>query len=180
MSVVVSVFGSGRCEPESELYQRALRFGQAVGEAGFDIATGGYGGVMEAVLRGAAPFSVRRIGVVTPALSARTVNTYVDTVVTTRGYLERLQKLIELGSAYVLFPGGTGTLLELCAVWALRERRLLPDKPIICIGQEWRAALQGIVAALPEVQSAQGLVTVVSTPEEALPLLLPLLGGAAG
>ncbi len=167
MSVVITVFGSGRVREEDALYRGAMRFGQLLGAAGFGIATGGYSGVMEAVLRGAALYPVRRIGVVTAALSARPANPYVDELVTVHSYIERLQKLVEIGVAYILFPGGTGTLLELFAVWALRERNLLPDKPIICVGQGWQPLLQAVVEAFPEAGASRHLVRVVETPEQA-------------
>ncbi|MEN3026440.1 MAG: LOG family protein [Chlorobiota bacterium] len=171
MSPIVTVFGSGRQGPEDPVYQDAVRLGELLGRAGWGVATGGYGGIMEAVLRGAAAFPVRRIGVVTTALAARTVNPYVDEIITVPTYLERLQKLVELGAAYVVFPGGTGTLLELFAVWALRERRLLPDKPIVCLGECWTAALHGLVVSLPELGAARMLVEVAAMPEEAFRLL---------
>jgi len=168
MSVVVAVFGSGRVGQEDPLYRDAQRVGELLGQAGYGVATGGYGGIMEAVLRGAAAFPVRRIGVTTSALGTRAVNPYVDELITVRSYLERLQKLIELGSAYVIFPGGTGTLLEFFAVWALRERRLLPEKPIVCLGRVWQTALEALQAAFPELRVAAGLVQCVETPEEVL------------
>ncbi|MCS6965355.1 MAG: LOG family protein [Candidatus Kapabacteria bacterium] len=167
MSVVVCVFGSGRVGPESPTYYDAVRLGSLLGGAGFGVATGGYRGIMEAVLRGAASYPVRRVGVVTMDFGSRQANPFVDEVVVAQSYLERLQKLIELGAAYVAFPGGTGTLLELFALWALRERDLLPDRPIVCVGRPWVGVFEGLTAALPELTPARTIVRVALTPEEA-------------
>lgn len=167
MMPIITVFGSGRFGEEEPLYRDAVRLGHLLGEAGFGIATGGYGGIMEAVLRGAAPYPVRRIGVVATALSARRVNPYVDELLTVHSYLERLQKLIDLGAAYVIFPGGTGTLLEFFAVWALRERQLLPDKPIVCLGAVWQQFVDSLAASFSEVAHGGRLLHLSSTPERA-------------
>ncbi len=178
MMPIVTVFGSGRLGEEEPLYRDAMRLGQLLGEAGLGIATGGYGGIMEAVLRGAAPYPVRRIGVVATALSARRVNPYVDELLEVHGYLERLQKLIDVGAAYVVFPGGTGTLLELFAVWALRERQLLPDKPLICLGAAWHKFVQDMSESFPEIAPVGALIHVSSTPEQAVDYLRQTLLGA--
>ncbi len=171
MSQVVTVFGSGKAPEGSQLYQEALRLGQLLGAAGFDIATGGYSGVMEAVLRGALPYAVRRIGVITAELPHRSANPYVGELLTVPTYLGRLQRLLELGTAYVLFPGGTGTLLELFALLALRERLLLPERPILCLGKQWQKVFDGIRDALPEMTEVQHMVSICRGAEEVLAAL---------
>ncbi|GBD06818.1 Cytokinin riboside 5'-monophosphate phosphoribohydrolase [bacterium HR21] len=178
MSFVVTVFGSARAEPGSPLYQEAMRLGELLGAAGFGVATGGYGGVMEAVLRGAALYAVRRIGVVTPELRQRQVNPYVAELLSVPTYLERLHRLLQLGDAYVLLPGGTGTLLELFAVLALRERSLLPSRPVFCLGHPWSEVFGRLVEVLPELAPARQLVSLCQTPDEVLDQLrYALLGG---
>lgn len=177
MSGVVTVFGSGRSEPGSPLYHEAVRLGELLGAAGFGIATGGYGGVMEAVLRGAAPYGVRRIGVVTPELQHRQVNPYVGELLSEPTYLRRLERLLQLGHAYVLLAGETGTLLEFCAVLALRERSLLPSRPLLCLGEFWRRVLKGVVEALPEPDRVRQYVSLCGSPEEVLEQLHRLLPG---
>ncbi len=135
----VVVFGSAAAAAGSELYLQAERLGSLLQQQGFALVTGGYGGVMEAVL--SATGDSPAIGV-TVANAARTANPYVKDVIEETTYLNRLAKLAELGDAYVVLSGGTGTLLEFAMVWALRERGHLAAKPIICVGEQWREAVE--------------------------------------
>ncbi|MHC4104192.1 MAG: LOG family protein, partial [Planctomycetota bacterium] len=64
---------------------------------------------------------------------------------------ERLDKLIELGQAYVVLPGGTGTLLELAKVWELKNKGFLPpDKPIILVGRFWKPLVDLVATDDPD------------------------------
>ena len=134
---VVVIFGTSVAKPDSREYDAAERIGCLLAEQNIDIATGGYGGVMEATLRGASNFDVRRIGVVNKDESHRQVNKYVTELIETNTYIDRLIKLIGIANAYIVLSGGTGTLLELAAAWALLERKLIVDKPIVCLGDQW-------------------------------------------
>jgi uncharacterized protein (TIGR00730 family) len=171
---IVTVFGSSRSGPEEEAYQEAVLLGERLAAAGIGIATGGYGGIMEAALRGAAPFDVPRIGIIADELAQRRVNPFVGELVRTRSYLERLQRLLHLGDGYALFPGGTGTLLELLSIWALSERGLLPPKPTVCIGVRWRELLSCLRSGL---EGSPPHVTIVATAQEAAEYLIAQLQG---
>ncbi len=139
---VVTVFGNSESKPGSFEYDTAEFIGKELGKAGLDIATGAYGGVMEAVMKGAAEYGVKRIGVATDYFPEREANRYVNEHIRTDSYLNRLIKLITAGDGFIVFPGSTGTLLELSAVWALREREVLKDKPIVIIGEQWQEVIQ--------------------------------------
>lgn len=139
---VVCIFGTSGCKPGSFEYDSAVLLGKLLAKEGYDIATGGYGGVMEAALKGASESNTNRIGVLTNFYSDKTPNEYVQESIYTITYLERLQKLIEIGDAYVILPGGTGTLLELSAIWSLKNRKILKSQPFITFGEQWHELVQ--------------------------------------
>lgn len=138
---IVAVFGGSQIEPESVDYELAVQVGQLLSEAGFGIATGGYYGIMEAALKGAFVSNSDCIGVTTNYFKNREKNKFVKTEIRTETYLNRLEKLIDIADGYIIFPGGTGTLLELAAVWTLRFRGVT-NKPIACVGEQWQEVIQ--------------------------------------
>lgn len=133
----VTVFGSGIIKLGSNDYIFAEKLGEALAGEGFSLATGGYAGAMEGVLRGAAKHDVIRVGVTTEFYENRPANEYVTEEIKMPSYFDRLNKLIEIGDAYVILPGHTGTLLEYSAVWAMKERDPENNKLIICVGEKW-------------------------------------------
>lgn len=114
MGATVTIFGSSRPLPGSEEYRIAQETGAMLASGGFTICNGGYGGTMEAAARGAHEAGGHTVGV-TAGIFDRRANKWIKEVVSTNTLVERLLKLIELGDAYVLLRGGTGTLLELAA-----------------------------------------------------------------
>ncbi|MFP3938545.1 MAG: LOG family protein, partial [Phycisphaerae bacterium] len=128
---VVSVFGSNEPVAGDASYEDAREIGRRLAKLGYTIANGGYGGVMEASSRGASDAGGDTIGVVCSVWSP-TANRYTDRTIETSSLLERLNKLIELGTGgYVVLPGATGTLVELATVWELSAKRLLQWRPIV-------------------------------------------------
>src|SRR3954447_22588286 len=107
----ITIFGGSRVEPGSAEYVAAEQLGRALAERGFSVATGGYNGVMEAVSRGAREAGGRVIGVTVDVIAqnfSRSPNAYVDEEIRTAALLERIDKLVEVGSGYVVLPGGSG------------------------------------------------------------------------
>ena len=129
---VITVFGSSRPVKGDEEYQLAYEVGKQLSLAGFTVCNGGFGGIMEASARGAKDAGGKTIGV--------TFNIHVPALI------DRMMKLVELGNAYVVLKGGTGTLLELAAVWEFINKGLLAEKPIVIIGGFW----QNVVETLRE------------------------------
>src|SRR5437879_7452822 len=151
----VTVFGGSRVEPDSDEYLQAQSLGRALAERGFDVVTGGYNGVMEAVSRGAKEAGGHVVGVTVDVIATnfqRVPNSYVDQEVRTAALLERIDKLVELGAAYVILPGGAGTLAELGIVWNLALLGALHDKPLIVVGHAWERVLNLMVEELHTVE----------------------------
>ena len=134
---IITFFGSSKCNSNSEEYKSAEKIADILAEKGFSIASGGYGGIMEASLKGASKYKVERIGVVSKDLPNRIVNDYVGKIIEKPTYMERSLELINIADAYVVFHGGTGTLVELSIIWALKERNIQKNKPIVCFGEQW-------------------------------------------
>lgn len=144
---VITIFGTAKVGPGDSAYQLAQETGKLLAEAGFVIANGGYGGTMEAAAKAATEAGGKTIGVTCSAFSGAVANKYISREIVTSSLDERLETLIKLGEAYVILPGGTGTLLELAKVWELKNKGFLnQSKAIILVGEFWKP-LVDLVAA---------------------------------
>jgi len=104
-----------------------MALGQALGEAGFAVCSGGYGGVMEAVSRGARSAGARTYGVTAEFFKPQ-VNRWIDTEVRMKTWQERLFELVRLAHGFVACKGGTGTLVELAVVWEMLNKSVIAGK----------------------------------------------------
>lgn len=133
----ITVFGSSRPSEGHPHYALALELGAQLASRGFAVCSGGYGGVMEAVSRGAKQAGGHTIGITAEFFSSR-ANAWLDQIVSVKSWQERLFALIERGSGYVACPGGTGTLVELSVVWEMINKRVMPPKPFVTVGNFWK------------------------------------------
>jgi hypothetical protein len=145
----VTVFGSSKPTEDDPLYRSAHEIGLTLGKVGFAICNGGYGGTMEASSRGAKEAGGRVIGVTCKVFS-REPNPYNDQIIEAKDVFSRLEKLVALGDAYIVLPGGTGTLVELAMVWELRAKRLIDERPIILYGDYWEQVIETTAIERPE------------------------------
>lgn len=146
----ITIFGGGTTAEDDNVFQFAREIGQKLAEAGFNIANGGYGGTMLAVSKGAAEAGGKVIGVVCSAFKSTRANKYVTEKITAGSLQQRLDMLVSLGDGYVVLPGSTGTLLELAAVWELKNKGFIPaGKPVILAGDYFRPLTDLIVTADP-------------------------------
>ena len=139
----VSVFGSSAVKAGSPAYQEAYALGQALGRAHLTVATGGYGGTMDAVSRGVQEEGGKTIGVTCRQFQALP-NRWLDEEIATQTFQERLFKLMEIGEAYIALPGGAGTLCEISVAWELIRKNLMPVKPLVFCGRFWEAMLTSL------------------------------------
>jgi uncharacterized protein (TIGR00730 family) len=144
---VVTVFGSSRPREGDAEYAEARELGGAIARSGFTVCSGGYGGVMEAVSRGAKEVGGRTQAVTAEFFSAR-ANAWVDEETHVETWQERLFELIRRGNAFIACKGGTGTLVELAVVWEMLNKRAMPAKPFVALGEFW----QPIVERVREVE----------------------------
>jgi len=158
----ITVFGSSRPAAGSDAYETARRLGAALARAGFIVASGGYGGVMEGVSRGAREAGGKTIGV-TAAVFRSQANAWVEEEIRVATWQERLLKLVELGAGYVALPGGTGTLVELAVVWEWVNKGFLETRPLVVLGDFWLP----VVEAIPSAELRLNPILRAATVEEA-------------
>ena len=165
---VVTIFGTGRARSGDEIFALAQRTGKLLAESGFAIATGGSGGTMLAAAKGAAEAGGEVTGVTCSAFRSK-ANEYISREIDTASLDERLDKLIELGDAFLVLPGGTGTLLELAKVWELQNKGFLSEgKPIIIVGEFWKGLLETIDS---DDAGSSRYIEQASGPKEAIEIL---------
>ena len=162
----ITIFGTSRTSEGDSAYELAYETGRLLAQAGYNIANGGYGGTMLAAAKGASEAGGEVIGVTCSAFKSSRANKYISREVSTASLDERLDKLIQLGQAYVVLPGGTGTLLELAKVWELKNKGFLKlDKPIILLSGFWKPLVDLVASDDPDssryVKMAEGPQQVV-------------------
>jgi uncharacterized protein (TIGR00730 family) len=146
----ITIFGTAKTTSNEPVYTLAYETGKLLAQTGFTIVTGGYGGTMLAAAKGASEAGGEIIGVTCSAFKGSTANEYITREIVTNSLDERLDTLIKLGRAYVVLPGGTGTLLELAKVWELKNKGFIKaDKPIILVGGFWKPLVDLIASDDP-------------------------------
>lgn len=172
------MFGGSRVEPDSDEYIAARELGRALAQSGLTVVTGGYNGVMEAVSRGAKEIGGHVIGVTVELIAKnfeRVPNAYVDQEVKTAALLERIDKMVELGGAYVVLPGGAGTLAELGIVWNLALLGALHGKPLVVVGNGWARVLQTMIDELHTIETDLRFLKLVPDVPSAVEVLASAL-----
>jgi uncharacterized protein (TIGR00730 family) len=163
---IVTVFGSSAAGPSTEPYRTAYELGRMIAGLGLTLCNGGYGGTMEAAARGAVEEGGHTIGVTCARFRRGRPNPYIRQEVPTFDLFQRLEMLMRLGRAYVVLPGGTGTLVELALAWELREKRLLSgERPLIVVGSVWQPAIELIQQAQPQARPPQVAQSVAEVRE---------------
>jgi uncharacterized protein (TIGR00730 family) len=140
---VVAVFGSSRPRAGDRQYATARELGTALAEEGFVVCSGGYGGVMEAVSRGAKEAGGQTLGITAKFFQAR-ANKWVDEEIRMNTWQDRLFELIKRGHGYVACPGGTGTLVELAVVWEMLNKGAMAKKPMVVLGNFWQPVIDRV------------------------------------
>jgi uncharacterized protein (TIGR00730 family) len=140
----IVIFGSSAPEPGSSNYLQAYDLGKTLVRAGYLIANGGYGGTMAGAAQAAKEEGATTTGVTCSAFGRGGPNRWIDKEIRTEDLSERLNTLIELGDAYVVLPGGTGTLLEIAMVWELINKHFQGQRPIIFLSDYWKPVIDTV------------------------------------
>jgi len=135
----VTIFGSARAAPGSFAYEETKRAAAALAALGCDIITGGGPGLMEAANEGAATSfgKVQSVGIRVELPFEQNVNAFVSQAFEHRTFFTRLHQFVLTSDAYIVAPGGIGTVLETMMIWQLLQVRHLRDTPLILVGQMW-------------------------------------------
>jgi hypothetical protein len=169
---VVAVFGSSQVESGSLAYDQALATGRLLAQAGITVCSGGYGGVMEAVSRGAKEAGGRVIAVTTEVFSDLRVNAWADEEIRTATFAERLLTMVEVAGAYVALKGGIGTLTEISMVWSLLQTRSIPPRPLVLLANPWQGLIGFCQRELIIRAHDLDYVRLASNPSHAVELVL--------
>lgn len=148
----VTVFGSARFDDEHPYYRQAREIGGRLAKLGFTVLTGGGPGIMEAANRGAQEAGGRSIGCNIILPQEQAANPYVDKVVTFRYFFVRKVMLVKYSQAFVIMPGGFGTMDEAFEAATLIQTGKVFDFPVIFVGTEfWGPLFEFLkVRMLPE------------------------------
>jgi uncharacterized protein (TIGR00730 family) len=133
----VSVFGSARTHRDDPYYAMARELGRKLAEAGYSVITGGGPGIMEAANRGCQEGGQLSIGCNIELPKEQGLNRYVDLGIEFRYFFARKVMFVKYADAFVIFPGGYGTLDELFEALTLIETRKVQDFPVILMGSDY-------------------------------------------
>lgn len=138
----VSIFGSARAPVDSRWYRLTEEIGRLLSEAGFSVVTGGGPGLMEAANKGAFAGKAPTVGLNIQLPREQIANPYQDIALTFRHFFARKVMFVKYASAYVILPGGYGTLDELAEILTLVQTGRTRRIPIILVGSEfWRGLI---------------------------------------
>jgi uncharacterized protein (TIGR00730 family) len=145
----VTIFGSARFKEDHKYYALSRKMGAALAKEGFTVMTGGGPGLMEAANRGAKEAGGRSIGCNVMLPHEQTHNPYLDKVITFYYFFVRKVMLIKYSYAYLILPGGFGTLDEMTEALTLIQTGKLYDFPVILMGSDyWSGFIQWVKETL--------------------------------
>jgi uncharacterized protein (TIGR00730 family) len=137
----VTVFGSARTQPDDPQYAAAEQLGALLASRGFTVITGAGPGIMEAANKGAKLAGGRSVGCNIELPFEQGSNPYVDTIVNFRYFFVRKTMFIKYSAAFVIFPGGFGTLDELFEAVTLIQTGKISQFPVVLFGTHYWAGL---------------------------------------
>jgi uncharacterized protein (TIGR00730 family) len=137
----VTIFGSARAKPGTFVYDEVKRVAAALATMGCDIITGGGPGLMQAANEGAATLEAldgnRSVGIRVDLPFEQQANPFVTEAFEHKTFFTRLHHFVLTSDAFVVVPGGIGTVLELMMIWQLLQVRHVHDTPLILVGKMW-------------------------------------------
>jgi uncharacterized protein (TIGR00730 family) len=137
----ITVFGSARFQEDNIYYKQARAFGQLIAEKGFTVMTGGGPGIMEAANRGAKDVSGQSVGCNIQLQKEQHPNPYLDFHLTMNHFYVRKVLLLKYSYAFVVFPGGFGTMDELFETLTLLQTKKIFNFPVILFGESYWSKL---------------------------------------
>lgn len=172
----VSVFGSARTRPESADYQSAVECGKLLVENGYSVITGGGGGIMEAASKGAFEAGGNVVGLNIELPMEQNPNKYQTCSLNFRYFFLRKVSFLKYSTAFIIYPGGFGTLDELSEVLTMVQTGKINMIPIIFVGSKfYKGLIDWFKTTLTEEKMISpediDLIKVVDTAEEAVQYL---------
>lgn len=133
----VTIYGSARVDPGDDLYLQTEEIGYRLGKEGFSVITGGGPGLMEAANKGAVRAGVTSVGLNIKLPSEQEPNKYATKSLSFNHFFTRKVMLVKYATAFVIMPGGLGTLDELTEVLTLMQTEKIKPFPVVLYGSEF-------------------------------------------
>ena len=167
----VTMYGSSRLRADDKLYAETEEIAYRLGQSGFSIVSGGGPGVMEAANKGARRAGVTSVGLNISLPEEQVCNAYTTRSITFHHFFVRKVMLVKYAAAFVILPGGVGTLDELTEVLTLMQTHKIKPFPVILFnGEFWNGFLdwlRGAVLSRKYVSNTDfDLLRVLDSPEE--------------
>jgi len=145
----VTIYGSARLQPDNELYAQTEEIARRLGEMGFSIITGGGPGVMEAANKGALKARTTSVGLNIELPEEQVCNAYTTKSITFSHFFARKVMLVKYATAFIIMPGGAGTLDELTEVLTLMQTHKIKPFPVILFdGSYWKGFLDWLQSSV--------------------------------
>jgi len=152
----VTIFGSARAKPEDEVYQKAELIATRLAENGFAVITGGGPGVMEAANKGAALAGGQSVGLNIQLPFEQYPNPYSNLNLSFRYFFVRKVLFVKYAVAYVILPGGFGTMDEFFEAVTLIQTKKIKPFPVILVGTDY---WKGLLDWIRETVLKQGIIS---------------------
>ena len=173
----VSIFGSARTHEKDPNYKAARETAKLLGKAGFEIITGGGPGIMEASNRGAHDAGATSVGCNIELPFEQIPNPYLTKSLSFKYFFVRKTMFIKYSNAYVIFPGGFGTMDELFEALTLIQTRKIRNFPVVLFGsQYWRGMLSWLTSTMLNEKMINpedlGLIHLTDSPKDAVDFIV--------
>jgi len=152
----VSIFGSARIKPEDPYYQRCVDLSRRLSDAGFAVISGGGPGIMEAANKGAYEGASPSVGLNIELPHEQRSNPWQNISITFRHFFARKVAFVKYADAYVVFPGGFGTMDEVSEVLTLIQTGKSRHIPVILVGTEFWS---GLIDWIKVQMAGRGLIS---------------------
>ena len=173
----VTIFGSARAKPGTIAYEETKRVAKALAALGCDIITGGGPGLMQAANQGVDAAGSKSMGIRVDLPFEQEVNPFVELAYEHRTFFTRLHHFVLASDAFIVAPGGIGTVLETMMIWQLLQVRHLQQTPLILVGKMWPGLVEWVRGTMlsfetPLINSEDvGIPVCVNNADEAIAII---------
>jgi uncharacterized protein (TIGR00730 family) len=172
----VAIFGSSRMKPGSFFYEKAVELGKVLSDSGFAVITGGGPGIMEGANKGAKSKKGKSVGLNIEIPAEQHPNKYQDINLSFRYFFVRKLMFVKYSSAFIIFPGGFGTMDEMFEALTLSQTKKIGVFPIILFGRKyWSGLIEWFKTTLIENATIApediGLISLVDDVHEVCDIL---------
>lgn len=172
----VSIFGSSQTDPENDVYKKTVTVAQLLVESGFNVISGGGPGVMEAANLGAARAKGKSVGLHIELPNEQQPNKYANVRLSFKYFFIRKVMFVKYAVAYIIMPGGFGTLDELFEALTLIQTKRIRHFPVILVGSDFWGGLidwmKGVLLKEKTIaESDLDIFQIVDSPEEAVAII---------